>query len=244
MFSLHRYVIIAVIFIAVSVLSPASLVVGGDSTPSRFKVSCKEGRLSVTAEQASLPLVLGEIVNQTGLEIRGGAVPATKISATFSNVSLREGLRDLLGPINYALLEKARLKGQRPLTRLVLVLLSQGSAKSIQVGSGPKPSVIASNDARTTTSDDAARQDHSQAAHARAAQQEVSGALVAKLPPALPDEGAEMTANQPAPAILSDQGVAMVNRRSAPAPIPDNGINLDFQSSKGGIAQMGSTGQL
>lgn len=207
MLSLRQCVRATILLLAVCVVSSALAKppAGADSAPSRFKVVWKESRLSVTADRASLSQVLGEIAKQTGIEIRGGQALMREVSATFSRVSLREGLNQLLGPMNYALLEKRRSEARGPLTPFALVLLPQGFTTSIQV--------------QTINS---------------AAQQRVNGAARVRLPPPLPAEGVKLVTNRPAPAMLPDEGVVIESSRSAPLPLPDQGVNLELQTSQGG----------
>jgi hypothetical protein len=210
MLSLHKGVVAAVILLTVCAVSSASAKppAGSDSAPPRFKVIWKESRLSVTAERASLSQVLAEIAKQTGLEIRGGQALKREVSASFSRVSLREGLHELLGTMmNYALLEKDRSEERGLVTPFALVLLPPGFTTSFQV--------------QTINS---------------ATQQGVNGAAPVMLPPPLPAQGVKLETKRPAPAMLPDEGVVIGSSRSAPLPLPDQGVNLELFPSQGGGA--------
>jgi hypothetical protein len=238
---------------------------GADPAPSHFKVVWKEGRLSVTAERASLSPVLGEIARQTGLEIRGGQALKGEVSATFSSVSLREGLHQLLGTMNYAFLEKPASGGRaRTPSALLIIASDDGGAKSdkAQVATptdgGTQPKETQASGA--TTPEDAAHLGDDQAAEATNAgernpgdgqtaqagvtQQGVSGAAAVMLPPALlPSEGVNLATNGPAPTMIPDEGFVIKSSRSGPVPIPEKGINVEQQQSQGGGVQMGDSGR-
>jgi hypothetical protein len=160
---LHKSLIGAVILLAVSMASSAwaKPPAGTDSATARFKVGWKEGRLSVKADQSSLSQVLREIAKWTGLEIRGSVDANRKVSATFSDVSLRDGLCQLLGPINYALLEKGSSAGGGTPAPFALVILPQRVAASTRVKSKPEPAKTASNnDAAKSNKNQAPAQDN------------------------------------------------------------------------------------
>ncbi|MGO9057675.1 MAG: hypothetical protein ACLQU2_09875 [Candidatus Binataceae bacterium] len=257
MLLLHKCLIAAIFLLAVSVVSFASAKspAGADSAPSRFKVVWKEGRLSVNAERASLSQVLGEIAKQTGIEIRGGEVLKRKVSAKFSSVSLRKGLHELLGPLNYALLEKGPSGGRGPITPFALVVLPQGFSTSTQIKSKPKPAVIVSNDvgaisdtaqattltqggtqpqenqaAAATTSDDAAQPGDDHAADALTSEGNPGDGQAAQL--GATQEGVNGTAPEMPPPALPDKGVNVTaTNRSAPAMIPDEGIAMGSSRS-------------
>jgi hypothetical protein len=267
MLSLHKSVIAAIFLLAVSMVSSASAKspAEADSAPSRFKVVWKEGRLSVTAERASLSQVLEEIAKQTGIEIRGGEVLKTKVSAKFSSVSLGKGLHDLLGPLNYAFLEKAPAEGRGPGATFALVVLPQGVSTSTQVESKPKPAVIVSNvggvnsdknQATTltqgetqpqetqavaaTTSDDVAQPRDDHAADAIISEEGNPGDDQAAQSGAT-QQGINGTASEKSPPALPDEGVNVAaSSRAAPDMIPDEGIALG--STRSGPAPIADDG--
>jgi hypothetical protein len=261
MLSLRNCFMAGIILLAVSVVSSVSakLPGGADSAPSRFKVVWKEGRLSVTAERASLSRVLAEIARQTGLEIRGSQIPNKEVSATFSNVSLREGLHQLLDPMNYAFVEKPTSNGRAGQPSALLVIAADDEPKSGRVrATTPADRGMQPNEMQTTgvaASDDAAHmkdqqaaeasneeegnQDDGHTAQAGTTQQGVNGASAMMLPPALPDEGLKLATDRPAPAMIPDEGIVIKSSRSGLLPIPENGVNLEQQQSQGGRVQMG-----
>jgi hypothetical protein len=242
----------AIILLALSVVSYASakLPAGASSALPRFSVVWKEKHLSVTAEQASLSVVLGEVAKQTGLEIQGGGPALQKeISVSFSGVSLSEGLRQLLGSMNYVLLERKPSKAHPGAPSALLVISDNGTAKPGQTqatanvgGTQPKDS---ETDAATTADDTAQLSDQQaaesmtseqgnssggQAAQAQGVQGGVNAASPESLPSPLPDQGVNLVTNRPAPAPIPDQGMAMGSNRSGPVPIlPDYGVNLEHQ---------------
>jgi hypothetical protein len=211
-------------------------------------VEWKQGRLGVRAEQASLSQVLGEIARRTGLEIRGKVAANRKVSAAFSNVSLREGLHKLLGPTNYALLEKgAPSVGGAP-TPFALVLLPQGVGTSAEVKTEPKPADPASNKgtaasgkdqapqltggatqppdnqaAAATAPDDSSQRGNEPAADAIiSAEANPGGAQAAQTGAA--QQGVNGAAPVKVPPALPNEGVSLTSNRPAPANIPDAGV--------------------
>jgi hypothetical protein len=260
MFSLHKCVAVAIILLALSVVSYASaeLPAGASSTSPRFSVVWKERRFSVTAEQTSLSLVLGEIAKQTGLEIRGGQALEKEVSVSFSGVSLAEGLHQLLGPMNYVLLERKPSKAHPGAA--LLVISDNGTVKSGQTQATSTAGEAQPNNSETvaaTTADDTAQLSDQQAAESMTSEQGnpsggqaaqtqgvqggVNAASPKSLPPSLPDEGVNLaTTNQPAPATIPDQGTVIGSNRSGPLPIlPDYGVNLEHQQSQSAQAQGG-----
>lgn len=255
----RTYMMAAVFLLTVSMVSPAlaKSPAGADSTTSRLKVVWKDDRLSVVAERVSLSQVLGEIARETGLEIRcGHEVLKRKVSANFSRVSLLEGLNDLLGPLSYALLEKAPSGGRKPDLPFALIVLPQRVSTSSQIASKPAPAVIASNQSRpdsektqatntaqggtqlqskqaaaATTSDGAVQPRDEQAADAATAQEANPGDSQAAQSGAT-QAGGNAAAPEPPPPALPDEGVDVAaTNQSAPAVIPGEGIAMDNRPS-------------
>jgi hypothetical protein len=74
-------------------------------------VEWKGERLSVVAERTPLSHVLQEVAKQTGIEFRGLEVLQENVSLNFERLPLLEGLRRLLAPANYVIIEKRSSQG-------------------------------------------------------------------------------------------------------------------------------------
>src|SRR5262249_51918609 len=75
------------------------------------KVEFDSGHLSVIAEGTHLSQILREISRLTGVEIQGLDGVREEVSVRFSGFSLREGLKELLGRVNYVIWEKTLSQG-------------------------------------------------------------------------------------------------------------------------------------
>jgi hypothetical protein len=62
-------------------------------------------RLSITAEETPLSVILQEVTRRTGLEMRGHERLQRKVSLRFEALSLRAGLQRLLTHVNHVILE-------------------------------------------------------------------------------------------------------------------------------------------
>ncbi len=83
-------------------------------------VEWQEGSLSVIAEEAPLAKLLQEVARQTGVEVQGLEGLRAEVSVRFSGLPLEAGLRKLLAPVNYLLVEKVSpQEGTRPTLALV-----------------------------------------------------------------------------------------------------------------------------
>jgi len=85
-----------------------------------LRVEWQGDLLTVEAQQAPLTLILREVADKTGLEVRGVEGLQEEVSLRFAGVPLPEGLRRLLARVNYFLAEKpAPQGGTRPALLLV-----------------------------------------------------------------------------------------------------------------------------
>lgn len=90
------------------------------SAQARWSVEYKGGHLSVSAEQAPLAQVLREVARQADVEVQGLERLEEKISLRFTNLSLREGLQELLASVNYLLIEDTFPQGEAQPTRILV----------------------------------------------------------------------------------------------------------------------------
>jgi len=75
-----------------------------------YQMEWDQARLSVTASQAPLAKVLAEIIERTGLEVRGLSTFPDVVSVEFAKLPLREGLQKLLVGKSYLFLDKESAK--------------------------------------------------------------------------------------------------------------------------------------
>src|SRR5438552_8926821 len=67
------------------------------------KVEWKAGKLSVAADSVPLSAVLWEVARRTGIELQGNELLHETVSMEFAGVPLEEGLRKLVGRVDYAI---------------------------------------------------------------------------------------------------------------------------------------------
>ena len=89
-----------------------------------YKIDWNQSSLSVSADNTPLATILTEIMTRTGLEIRGLPSSQDTVSLNFSNLSLREGLQQVLVGKNYFIIDKKSSDGA-VIPSTVLILNSQ-----------------------------------------------------------------------------------------------------------------------
>jgi hypothetical protein len=99
-----------------------------------LKVDFAAGKLSVTAYRTALSQVLREVGQRTGLEMRGLQDAPGVVSVQFSGVSVAQGVQELLGGINYAVI--GSLASLQEIRQARVVVLSATATDTIDVG-GP-----------------------------------------------------------------------------------------------------------
>jgi hypothetical protein len=104
-------------------------------------------RLSVHAESVPLSRILNQIAVLTGLEIQGLDKASELTSVDFSNLSLREGLEQLLGDTDYAFI----LPGQSDTGKAGLLMIFRSHARTRRQTSEPRG--ISRTSARTQVSE-------------------------------------------------------------------------------------------
>ena len=97
----------AIFFLLVFTLFLASSVFA----QSMLEVQWKGSYLNVVAQSVPLSQVLQEVARATGVEIQGLEGLEEQVSVSFSGLSLREGLKNLLEQVNHVILEKASPQG-------------------------------------------------------------------------------------------------------------------------------------
>lgn len=97
-----------------------------------LKVEFAEGKLNVTADRMPLSQVLREVGQRTGLEIRGVQDASGVVSVQFSNASVAQGMQELLGGINYAVI--GSLASARDIREARVIILSATSTDNIDLG--------------------------------------------------------------------------------------------------------------
>jgi hypothetical protein len=102
-----------------------------------FTVDWTGGLLTVTAEQAPLGRVLGEVARRTGLRIRGAETLREPVTVSFSSLRLAEGIRRLLARVDHVIVEQAFRQGE---IRPTLVLLPGRHLADAGPGSEDDPS--------------------------------------------------------------------------------------------------------
>jgi hypothetical protein len=101
----HHGVLCSLLALTLLVSAPAV----GASAPI---VGWTQERLSVTAEAAPLADLLAEVARRTGIRIDGAETLEDEVTISFSELTLREGLRRLLAPVlNYAIIEEPLTDG-------------------------------------------------------------------------------------------------------------------------------------
>jgi hypothetical protein len=106
----YRQIVIPPMLLAALLFASSTL------AQARLEVEWEAGRLSVTAQRVPRSQVLEEVVHKTGLEVRDlaecqeGRVEGCQeeVSKRFSQLSLRDGLRELLGDMDYVYVEDNR----------------------------------------------------------------------------------------------------------------------------------------
>jgi hypothetical protein len=69
------------------------------------KIECRQGKLSVTASNASLYQIIQEVTRQAGVELRGSPQELQHaVSVQFSNLPLDRGLKELLTNVDYVII--------------------------------------------------------------------------------------------------------------------------------------------
>jgi len=99
-----------------------------------LKVEFADGKLTVTADRMPLSQVLREVGQRTGLEIRGVQDASGMVSVQFSNASVAQGMQELLGGINYAVI--GSLSSAQQIRDARVIVLSATSTDNIDLG-GP-----------------------------------------------------------------------------------------------------------
>jgi hypothetical protein len=100
--------------------------------PPAMKVEFAGGKLSVSADRTPLSQVLREVGQRTGLEIRGVQDASGVVSVQFSNATVAQGMQELLGGINYAVI--GSLASAQEIRDARVVILSATSTDNIDVG--------------------------------------------------------------------------------------------------------------
>ncbi len=96
-----------------------------------IKVEWKGGRLSVSAEKAPLSQILRQVARQTGMEAVGLDKLQQQVSVHLSDVSLSQGLQNLLAHVEYAITEDgSRPEGPR---RVRLVVFGERTTSHLDV---------------------------------------------------------------------------------------------------------------
>jgi hypothetical protein len=92
------------------------------SAEASLKVEWHDGRLSVDAERMPLSSVLKEISRRTALEFSGigPEVLQEEVSVIFTQLPLRDGVRRLLGQLNYAIVEERSASGESSSARVLI----------------------------------------------------------------------------------------------------------------------------
>ncbi|HEV2425057.1 MAG TPA: HEAT repeat domain-containing protein [Terriglobia bacterium] len=103
------------------------------SQPS-LKVDFADGKLTVTADRMPLSQVLREVGQRTGLEIRGVQDAGGMVSVQFSKASVAQGMQELLGGTNYAVI--GSLASAEQIHDARVIILSATSTDNIDLG-GP-----------------------------------------------------------------------------------------------------------
>ncbi len=99
-----------------------------------LKVEFAAGKLSVTADREPLSQVLREVGQRTGLDIRGLQDASGVVSVQFSAVSVAQGMQELLGGMNYAVI--GSLASIQDVGQARVVILNATSTDNLDVG-GP-----------------------------------------------------------------------------------------------------------
>ncbi len=99
-----------------------------------LKVDFASDKLSVTADRMPLSQVLREVGQRTGLEIRGLQDASGVVSVKFSDETVAQGVQELLGGINYAVI--GSLASSQDIREARVVVLSATSTDNLDVG-GP-----------------------------------------------------------------------------------------------------------
>jgi hypothetical protein len=102
--------------------------------PPSLKVDFVGGKLSVTADRMPLSQVLREVGQRTGLEMRGVQDASGVVSVQFSGETVAQGVQELLGGINYAVI--GSLASTKDIQEARVVVLSATSTDDLDVG-GP-----------------------------------------------------------------------------------------------------------
>lgn len=104
------------------------------ATQPSLKVEFADDRLTVTADRMPLSQVLREVGQRTGLEIRGAQDASGLVSVQFSKASVAQGMQELLGGSNYAVI--GSLASAQQIRDARVIILSATSADDIDLG-GP-----------------------------------------------------------------------------------------------------------
>ena len=103
-----------------------------------LKVDFVGGKLSVIADRMPLSQVLREVGQRTGLEMRGVQDASGVVSVKFSDQTVAQGVQQLLGGINYAVI--GSLASAKDIQQARVVVLSATSTDNLDVG-GPLDAV-------------------------------------------------------------------------------------------------------
>jgi hypothetical protein len=129
-----------------------------ETAPDRFLVSYGDGRLTVKVNEVPAPVVFREISRLTGVKISVvGSLRGPPLTATFENVTLDDGLRRLLGRLDYVFLYASGPEGAAaPGARLSAVIIHAGKATGgpRAPASGPAPPSRETKNRPETDSDD------------------------------------------------------------------------------------------
>jgi hypothetical protein len=103
-----------------------------------FEVHWTAGELSVAAEHAPLADVVTEVTRQAKMELQGKENLKGEISTQFSNLSLEEGLKLLLGDRSYGISELTDAAGMPPQRTLLIGSAARRAAQATSATPAPK----------------------------------------------------------------------------------------------------------
>ena len=104
-----------------------------ESTNPNILISYKENVLSIRANDADLKKVLFELADETNINIQLPLSLDKKITINRSEISLNEGLEDILKDLNYVILYSG-LKNNKPLITKVIVFPMSKISTSLTAG--------------------------------------------------------------------------------------------------------------
>jgi len=102
-------------------------------------VSVRDGLLSVRLQNAGLLQVMQELSRQSGMRIKLDAGASKRITLSFGNMPFEQGIRNLVRPLNYAMIwKKSQDKDGRPVEVLEeLHIFREGHQGAATVELGP-----------------------------------------------------------------------------------------------------------